>query len=69
MSGARFSLEEHTKLLTIDQVAALFGLSREAIYNRRHRNDFPPAIRVGAVLRWDLTEIEAWIDDRRESGQ
>ncbi len=68
MSGTHISLEEVSKLLDIDQVGELLGLTREAIYARRHRDDFPPAIRLGNVLRWRIESIEHWLDERREVG-
>ncbi|MCH8238641.1 MAG: helix-turn-helix domain-containing protein [Proteobacteria bacterium] len=66
MQGAHFSSEENSPLLDIDEVGELLGLTREAIYSRRHRDDFPPAIRMGNVLRWDFADIGAWLDERRE---
>jgi predicted DNA-binding transcriptional regulator AlpA len=66
MSGTHFSLEDTPKLLDIDQVGEILGLTREAIYGRRRRDDFPPAIRVGNVLRWRIEDVEAWLDERRE---
>lgn len=56
-------------LLDIDEVGQLLGLTREAIYARRHRDDFPPAIRMGNVLRWRVQDIGAWLDERREVQQ
>jgi predicted DNA-binding transcriptional regulator AlpA len=68
MSGAHISLEGSTRLLDIDQIGELLGLTREAIYGRRHRDDFPPAIRIGNVLRWRIEDIEHWLEERREVG-
>lgn len=66
MPGARFSFPEEDRLLDINQVAYLFNLTPEAIYNRRHRNQFAPAIKIGKLLRWRLSDIEKWLNDRRE---
>jgi predicted DNA-binding transcriptional regulator AlpA len=66
-SKARLSFPEEDRLLDIDAIAWLFDLTREAVYNRRHRNDFPPpAIKVGNSLRWRLGDIHKWLEDRRE---
>ena len=67
MTGALSSSEGRSRLLDIDEVAELFGLSRDAIYARRSRGEFPPAIHVGNVLRWRARDIEDWLDDRREA--
>lgn len=53
-------------LLDIDEVGNLLGLTREAIYARRHRDDFPPAILMGGILRWRREIVEAWISERQE---
>ena len=70
MSGDLFHSPTHSAgLLNIDEVGDLLGLTREAIYARRHRADFPPAIRMGNVLRWKIEDIDAWLDERREVEQ
>jgi predicted DNA-binding transcriptional regulator AlpA len=71
MSGAHFHFQHQgrgERLLDIDEVGELLGLTREAIYARRHRNDFPPAIVMTGALRWRMSDIDAWLDDRREGG-
>ena len=70
MSGDLFHSPTHSAgLLNIDEVGELLGLTREAIYARRHRDDFPPAIRTENVLRWRVQDVEAWLDERREVQQ
>jgi predicted DNA-binding transcriptional regulator AlpA len=49
-SKARLSFPEEDRLLDIDAIAWLFDLTREAVYNRRHRNDFPPPRHQGRQL-------------------
>jgi predicted DNA-binding transcriptional regulator AlpA len=66
MVGAYFSNSEAKHLLDLDDMCRIFGLTPEAIYNRRHRGDFPPAIKVGASLRWRVQDVEAWIDANKE---
>jgi predicted DNA-binding transcriptional regulator AlpA len=66
MVGAHFSNSEAKHLLDLDDMCRIFGLTPEAIYNRRHRGDFPPAIKVGASLRWRVQDVEAWIDANKE---
>ena len=70
MTGTRrFSFTGSNKLLDIDEVAAYLGLSREAVYQRRRRGDFAPAIKVGASLRWRVQDLEAWLDEHRDEGR
>jgi len=54
-------------LLTIQQVAERLTVSVGCIRAWRLKGEGPPAIRVGTSLRWDLREVDAWIDARRES--
>lgn len=53
-------------LWDIHQLPRYLGLTRQAIYQRRHRGDFPAAIKVGASLRWRAADIERWLADQHE---
>ena len=66
MIDAHSSFSAENQLLDLDDMSRLFTLTREAIYNRRHRGDFPPAIKVGASLRWNSLDVAAWIDAHKE---
>lgn len=55
------------ELLKIDQVASLLKVSVGCIRAWRLRGEGPPAIRIGAALRWDPVEVYDWLDGRRES--
>lgn len=66
MIDARFSFSGEDRLLDLDDMCRLFGLSAEAVYNRRHRGDFPPAIKVGASLRWTPLEVGEWLAAHRD---
>jgi predicted DNA-binding transcriptional regulator AlpA len=54
-------------LLNIEQVADRLTVSVGCIRAWRSRGEGPPAIRVGAALRWDPVEVDEWLDGRRES--
>lgn len=62
------SLEEH-RLLTPDDLAAILGCTKRAVYNRRHRGDLPPPIKLGALLRWDPQVLADWIESQVEDGR
>jgi predicted DNA-binding transcriptional regulator AlpA len=55
------------ELLTIDDLAKRLTVSVGCIRAWRLRGDGPPAIPVGTALRWDASEVNAWLDNRRES--
>lgn len=62
------ALSNAPDLLDTEAVADLLGLpSARAVYSRRFRGDFPPAIQVGASLRWRRADIDAWLDARFEA--
>ena len=66
MSDAHSSFSAENNLLDLDDMCRLFGLTPEAIYNRRHRHDFPRAIKVGASLRWLPRDVEEWLYSHRD---
>jgi predicted DNA-binding transcriptional regulator AlpA len=57
---------EEQRLLTVDDLARIFHTTRRGIYNRRHRGDCPPPVKVGASLRWDPNTVAKWIEARSE---
>lgn len=57
-------------LLTHTEAAAVLGISPATLYTWRSRKPelAPKAIRVGAALRYRLSDLEAWLTTREESG-
>ncbi|QKQ51378.1 helix-turn-helix transcriptional regulator [Achromobacter denitrificans] len=56
------------KLLTPAQLAAVLGLSVQTLYNRRTRGEpLPPCVKVGRLLRYEQTEVHAWLASQREA--
>lgn len=52
------------RLLDVDGLAQVLGRSRDWIYDEVEAGRLP-AIRVGRFLRFDPSDIAAWLDDRR----
>ena len=51
------------RLLTIDQVIELTGLSRASVYTEMRDRGLPRPVKVGAKsVRWRLSELVAWIE-------
>jgi predicted DNA-binding transcriptional regulator AlpA len=67
LAAARRQRVETGELLTITELSRRLRVSVGCIRAWRLRGEGPPAIRVGSSLRWDLAEVEAWIDSQRES--
>ena len=51
------------KLLTIDQVIELTGLSRASVYTEMRERGLPRPVRVGhKSVRWRLSQLVVWMD-------
>lgn len=61
------SVRRPAGLLTIDELAERLTVSVGCIRSWRLRGEGPPAIRIGSALRWDVAEVDDWLDRRRES--
>ncbi|MEI4262853.1 helix-turn-helix transcriptional regulator [Roseovarius sp. D0-M9] len=47
--------------LSVDQVAARFGVSKDSIWRWKREGDFPAAVKLGGTTtRWRLSDIEEW---------
>jgi len=45
----------------------LGGIPERTIYNWRQRNEGPPAYKIGKYLRYRRSDVENWLDSRRDS--
>ena len=54
--------------LTIDEVSRYISVPRATLYSwRSRRRGFgPPAIKMGGILRYRKSDVDAWIDKHRE---
>ena len=55
--------ESASRLLRVDDVAALLGCSPRTVYNLNKADKIPPCIRLGGAVRWDRGVLEKWIND------
>ncbi|NDV11808.1 helix-turn-helix domain-containing protein [Crenobacter sedimenti] len=56
-----------TALLTPAELAEMLGLSVQTIYNLRSNGGaLPPAIVVGRRVRYQLSDVEAWLQGQYE---
>lgn len=58
--------QDAPRFMTAVEVARLLGVTRETIYNYRKRGVIPCLIFEG-VIRFERSEILAWIERRREN--
>ena len=55
------------RMVRISQLIDYVGLSRPTIYRLSKAGKFPKPVKIGArASAWDLNEIDAWIEARRQ---
>ncbi|MFH8368858.1 helix-turn-helix domain-containing protein [Streptomyces sp. NPDC018031] len=52
------------RYLTPDDIAELFGVPLETVYQWRRKRTGPPGFRVGKHLRYDPAAVARWTNDR-----
>jgi excisionase family DNA binding protein len=52
------------RYLTPEDLASLFGVPLETVYQWRRKRTGPPGFRVGRHLRYDPAAVSQWIADR-----
>lgn len=55
-------------LLTPDEVAELLGVKTSTIYQWSHQ-DYIPHVKLGRLLRFNMSAIEKWIEKKATSGR
>lgn len=55
-------------LLTTEQTAPLLGLTAEALDCRRKRQQGPPFVRIGRLVRYRPADVAAWVDELARAG-
>ena len=71
MSCVPESMQVHamiTPLITMKQLAAVLGITYGALRAIRAKrpDDLPKPIRVGGVLRYRATDVDAWIQAQKQ---
>ncbi len=56
------------QLLTAPQVAELLNVKESTIRKWAHE-EFIPRVKLGRSLRFDLHDIESWVQQRKEPGR
>lgn len=53
------------RMLRLDEVVAMTGLSRSSLYAMAKRGDFPKQIQIGPrAVRWDSRAVESWLAEK-----
>lgn len=65
-------METPNRLLTERDAAAYIGFSRAFLANARSYGDLPgrtaapPFIKIGRIIRYDLRDLDSWIEAHRK---
>ncbi len=51
--------------MTVDELSQYLKVPRSWIYDKTHR-DILPCYRLGKLLRFDLDEIEHWLESKKD---
>lgn len=57
-----------TNLLSIKEVAKVFGVSASTIRNMIKDGDFPPGFNVGRSVRWERGEVDRMVSTYQSGG-
>lgn len=55
------------RLMTVEEVADYLNVPVSTIYQWRHKGTGPRAFRVGRFLRYDPSDIRAWLHQHAET--
>ncbi|MCM8555623.1 helix-turn-helix domain-containing protein [Streptomyces sp. STCH 565 A] len=53
------------RYLTPDDIADMFGVPLETVYQWRRKRTGPPGFRIGKHLRYDPTDVRAYVNQRK----
>jgi excisionase family DNA binding protein len=52
--------------MTVEDLAEYLGLPVATIYKQRSEGTGPPGYRVGKFVRWRRSEVDAWLETKRD---
>lgn len=55
---------EVERLLTIVDLSEMLGIPVDTLYGWRHRGEGPQGYRIGRHVRYRLSTVEAWLEER-----
>lgn len=58
------TLRVESALMDVEQVAAMLRCSTRHIYRLSDAGRMPRPLKLGALVRWNRTEVERWLNDR-----
>jgi excisionase family DNA binding protein len=58
--------ESDDRMMTVDDLAEYLGLPPATIYKQRSEGTGPPGFRIGKYVRWKRSEVDAWLESKRD---
>ncbi|MDN3296290.1 helix-turn-helix domain-containing protein [Streptomyces ficellus] len=55
------------RYLTPDDIAEIFGVPVETVYQWRKKRTGPPGFRIGKHLRYDPADVRAYVTERKSA--
>lgn len=62
MTAIQSPMDASAKLLNVQAVAALLDCSARHVYRLSDAGRMPAPVKLGALVRWNRSAIELWID-------
>ncbi|MFJ6831429.1 helix-turn-helix transcriptional regulator [Streptomyces sp. NPDC091209] len=57
------------RYLEPEDIAVIFGVSLETVYQWRKKRTGPPGFRIGKHLRYDPADVRAYVTERKTADQ
>ncbi len=57
------------RYLTPDDIAEMFEVPKETVYQWRRKRTGPPGFRIGKHIRYDPADVRAYVMQRKRVGQ
>ncbi|MFE6173725.1 helix-turn-helix domain-containing protein [Streptomyces sp. NPDC056464] len=57
------------RYLTVDDIATMFEVPVETVYQWRKKRTGPPGFRIGKHLRYDPVDVGAYVTERKTADQ
>lgn len=57
------------RYLTPDDIAEMFEVPLETVYQWRKKRTGPPGFRIGKYVRYDPVDVRAYVTDRKHADQ
>jgi len=57
------------RYLTVDDIATMFEVPVETVYQWRKKRTGPPGFRIGKHLRYDPADVDAYVTERKTADQ